>query len=144
MFKLKTMIALATGAILSTSTMAKTPINSVIQPYLVKLQEQAKTESPGFQGFSAARGKKLYFAEYSHPEDPTTRSCTTCHTTDPNTSGETQVGKPIDPLTPSINQKRFSEVKQVKKWFRRNCKWVLQRQCNAVEKGDFVYFIHSL
>ncbi|MFK5970948.1 MAG: DUF1924 domain-containing protein [Candidatus Marithrix sp.] len=32
---------------------------------------------------------------------------------------------------------------QIRKWFKRNCKWTLGRECNAQEKGDILKFIQT-
>lgn len=120
------------------------PISSSLNDYLNDLTNKAKAESKDFQSFSVERGKIFYQQSHSHPEEPKTRACSTCHSENPQKAGKTQLGKGIDPLAPSVNAKRFVEVKEVEKWFGRNCKWVLQRECSAMEKGDFIAYLHSL
>ena len=121
----------------------KVPFSPAVQKYLSVLEKQSTEANASFSGFSESRGKELYFASYPHPEEPTKRSCVSCHSKSPLEKGETLVGKMIEPLAPTANKKRFTQIKHMKKWFRRNCKWVLQRECSAQEKGDFIYFIHS-
>ncbi|MCW8907187.1 MAG: DUF1924 domain-containing protein, partial [Sedimenticola sp.] len=53
-------------------------------------------------------------------------------------------GKAIEPMAPTVNPKRLTEVKQIKKWFVRNCKWTLGRECTAQEKGDFLAYLKNL
>lgn len=107
---------------------------------LTRLLEQAKKEDPGFAGFSAARGEAFFHAEHSggHPETP---SCTTCHTDDPKNVGHTRAGKRIEPVAVSRTPTRFTDPKKVEKWFRRNCRSVLGRDCTAAEKGDYITYM---
>jgi cytochrome c peroxidase len=111
-------------------------------PLLPGYAEQARQDNPAFAGFSAERGKTLYFAEQQR--DGKTMSCTTCHTADPRQSGKTLAYRKVEPLAPVANPKRFSNPKKVEKWFRRNCDDVFTRECSAQEKGDFITWINSL
>lgn len=104
--------------------------------------EQARQENPAFSGFSAERGKALYFAEQQR--DGKTMSCTTCHTADPRQTGKTLAYRKVEALAPVANPKRFSDRQKVEKWFRRNCDDVFARACSAQEKGDFITWINSL
>jgi cytochrome c peroxidase len=100
----------------------------------------AKAADARFAGFSAARGKALFFARF-HSGKAETPSCTTCHTENPRESGQTRAGKAIDPMAASINPKRYADLDETEKWFGRNCRNVLGRECTAVEKGDFIAFM---
>ena len=111
-------------------------------PLLPGYAEQARQDNPAFAGFSAERGKALYFAEQKR--DGKTMSCTTCHTADPRQIGRTPAYRKVEPLAPVANPKRFSNPKKVEKWFRRNCDDVFARECSAQEKGDFITWINSL
>jgi cytochrome b len=99
----------------------------------------ARRERPGFQGFSAAEGRRIYVAE--HVQDGATVSCASCHTADPRRSGRTPVGKVVDPLAPAANPDRFTDRREVEKWFKRNCKQVMGRECTAEEKGHFLAYV---
>lgn len=101
---------------------------------------EAKAADPGFAGFSAERGKTLFATTYATGK-PETPSCTTCHGATPQSAGQTRAGKPIDPIAISKTPERFTDPKKVAKWFRRNCKSVLGRECTPVEKGDFITFM---
>ncbi|MDC7717934.1 DUF1924 domain-containing protein [Vogesella sp. DC21W] len=105
-------------------------------------QQQALQENPGFSGFSAARGKLLYSRQSS--ASGKTMSCTSCHTADPRQPGKTPAFRELAPLAPSVTPTRFTDLKKVEKWFRRNCDDVYQRSCTAQEKGDFVSWILSV
>jgi hypothetical protein len=43
----------------------------------------------------------------------------------------------------STTPDRYTDAAKVAKWFRRNCKSVLGRECTAQEKGDFLAFMIS-
>ncbi|MFQ5560198.1 MAG: DUF1924 domain-containing protein [Nitrospinota bacterium] len=117
---------------------------STLETFIQTLKEEAKIENPDFQDFSVKRGEELFYRESSHPEDPFSRACFTCHTKDLKKSGTHYVsGKVIEPLSPEVNPKRLSDVKKLKKWFKRNCSWVLQRACSPLEKGDFLAYLQS-
>lgn len=96
--------------------------------------------APG--ALSPARGEALYRTE--HPGKNGPQSCASCHTADPRQAGQTRVGKRIEPLAPSGNPQRFTDAAKVEKWFRRNCLDVLQRECSAREKGDFIAWLNQI
>lgn len=94
--------------------------------------------------FDAGRGKELWAKKYPG-EDGKERECATCHGTDLTKGGKhATTGKPIDPLAPSVNKERFTELKKIEKWFKRNCKWTLGRECTNQEKGDFLTYLSQL
>jgi len=94
--------------------------------------------------FSAERGQQLWMQEFPHTESNTVRSCAACHTNELFREGKhIRTKKIIDPLAPSVNSTRLTDVKKVKKWLKRNCKWTLGRECTAQEKGDFITFIQA-
>ena len=103
----------------------------------------AKQAGVAVSALSPDRGEALYRS--AHPGgDGKPVSCASCHTDSPKQAGRTRVGKPIEPLAPSVNRERFTDAAKVEKWFRRNCKDVLQRECTAQEKGDFVTWLSQL
>ncbi len=103
---------------------------------------QARQENPGFKEFSAARGEQFYHAERVNGGNKV--SCAACHTADPRNPGKTRANKPIEPLAPGANPKRFTDAAKTEKWFGRNCKDVLGRSCTAQEKGDFITYLLSV
>jgi len=109
---------------------------------LAQLSQLAKASDSAFTGFDAGRGEKLFSTKFGTGK-PETPSCTSCHSSSPKNAGETRAGKPIDPLAVSKTSDRFSDPKKVEKWFRRNCKSVLGRECTATEKGDFITYMIS-
>ena len=52
--------------------------------------------------------------------------------------------KAVKPLAPSANADRFSDMKKVEKWFKRNCNDVLERVCTAQEKGDVLAYLLTI
>jgi mono/diheme cytochrome c family protein len=108
-------------------------------PLLGRYDEAAAATEPAYRGFSAARGHALYERRGKD------WSCVSCHTDDPRRTGKHAVtGKPIRPLAPVANPARFTDAAKAEKWFRRNCRDVLGRECTALEKGDFITWLNSL
>lgn len=94
--------------------------------------------------FSAAAGEKLWKSTYKNAKDGRNRSCQSCHGEDLSASGKhIKTGKVIKPIAPSVNGERLTDIKFIKKWFKRNCKWTLGRKCTAQEKGDFLEYLRS-
>lgn len=100
----------------------------------------ARQANVGFAGFSAAKGEAFFAARHQGGEADTP-SCTSCHTSSPLTAGQTRAGKAIEPLAPSRAADRFTDLAKVEKWFLRNCRSVLGRECSLQEKGDFLAFV---
>jgi len=116
--------------------------NAATKQFMRGLETQAKKQEGTFKGFDQERGKKIFFDE--HPNEKIGKiSCATCHTSDLKKSGKTLVGKPIDPLAPSINRSRLTDVKEIEKWLLRNFKQVYGREGTAKEKGDVLVFINT-
>lgn len=113
-----------------------------LEDQLARYATAAKAENPGFAGFSAARGEKLYSTEFGLGK-PDTPSCTTCHGKDPRAPGQARSGKRIDPVALSVSPGRYADPAKVEKWFKRNCNEVLGRACTAQEKGDWLSFVGS-
>ena len=94
---------------------------------------------------NAAAGKDLWNKEFIHAKSGKSRSCTSCHGADLSQSGKhVKTGKVIKPMAVSVNRKRLTKRKKINKWFKRNCKWTLNRQCNAQEKADILAFLKTL
>lgn len=103
---------------------------------LAAIQKEASA-TPGFQGFSAARGEGFFKAKHGGEW-----SCASCHTEKPAVTGKhAKTGKAIEPLAPSANAERFASPKKVEKWFKRNCNDVLSRVCTPQEKGDVLAYL---
>ena len=50
-------------------------------------------------------------------------------------------GKTIEPLSPKANPKRFTDIKEIEKWMKRNFNDVYNREGTALEKGDVTTYI---
>jgi Domain of unknown function (DUF1924) len=110
------------------------------KPLLDFYAQQAKSADPAFTEFSAARGQTLFLSTFTGGK-PNMSSCTACHTKDPTKTGQTRAGKDIEPMAASVNPKRYTDLEKTEKWFGRNCRNVLGRECTAPEKGDFITFM---
>ncbi len=128
----------AASALLATVSVEAGPREALLD----KFATTAKAADPGFGGFSASRGETLNLTIFAQGKSETP-ACTTCHTASPLKMGETRAGKPIEPMAVSVMPDRYTDPKKVAKWFRRNCKSVLGRECTAQEKGDFLTFMIS-
>ena len=72
-------------------------------------------------------------------------SCASCHGSPPTAQGKhASTSKSIAPLAPAFNPNAFTDTAKVDKWFRRNCKDVLSRECSAGEKADLLAYLNSL
>lgn len=92
------------------------------------------------QAGDAARGRGFFTARHGGEW-----SCASCHGTVPTGPGKhASTGKTIEPLAPAFNPKAFTDTAKIDKWFRRNCKDVLSRECSAAEKADVMAFLTSL
>ncbi len=112
------------------------------QQVLGQYGAQAKAADASFAGFSAARGKTFFLAQWTTGK-PDTTSCSQCHTKDPTQVGHTRAGKEIKPMALSKTPDRFSDIEKTEKWFARNCDTVIGRACTPTEKGDFISFMVS-
>lgn len=72
-------------------------------------------------------------------------SCASCHGNMPTQVGQhASTSKRIEPLAPAANAERFTNPSKVEKWFRRNCKDVLSRECTVNEKADVLAWLMTL
>lgn len=114
------------------------------------LQSMAEPASPSAQmeRFSAEAGRpgvvelgRQFFVKKHGGE----WSCASCHGESPTRSGRhASTGKVLEPLAPAFNPKSLTDTARVDKWFRRNCKDVLSRECTAGEKADVLAWLISL
>ena len=94
--------------------------------------------------FSPDAGASAWTQEHQSSSGAGTRSCASCHGTNISKAGRhAKTGKPIEPMALSVNPARLTDAKKVEKWFRRNCRWTLGRECTPQEKGNFIQFITS-
>lgn len=128
--------ALIAGAWLASLCLAAPAFAADTTPAAQLARFNAEAGKPG----DATRG--LAFFEATHGGE---WSCASCHGKPPTGTGKhATTGKPIGALAPARNAERFTEVAKVDKWFRRNCKDVLSRECSATEKADVLAYLISL
>ncbi|HEX9802278.1 MAG TPA: DUF1924 domain-containing protein [Gammaproteobacteria bacterium] len=102
----------------------------------------AAYRAEGAGPFDAARAEAMWTRNFTHPKADQPRSCASCHTDNLKADGKhARTGKPIEPLAPSVNPQRLTDAREIEKWFGRNCKWTLGRECTAQEKGDFLSYM---
>lgn len=109
---------------------------------LRSLDSPARAADPAFTGFSAARGQTLHTQAFAGGKADTP-ACTSCHGATPRSSGRTPAGKAVEPMALSLSPSRYSDAAKVDKWFTRNCRDVLGRECTPREKGDWLSFMFS-
>lgn len=132
-------ILLSLGLVVATLFTAQAAHAETPAEILAMIKSEA-AGTAGFQGFSATRGETFFKAKHGGEW-----SCSSCHTDNPATQGKhAKTEKAIKPLAPSANPERFTEVKKVEKWFKRNCNDVLDRECTAQEKGDVLTYLMAV
>ena len=102
-------------------------------------------QAAGAKNFSAGKGDDLWHQSHPDPKQAgKTRSCATCHGEDLRAKGKhVRTGKVIDPMAPSVNKERLTDAKFIEKWLKRNCKWVVGRECTPQEKGDLLSYLRK-
>jgi hypothetical protein len=115
---------------------------------LAAFQVMAATPAELLAGYTAQAGqpanavKGEAFFKASHGQE---WQCTSCHGKSAMTSGRhASTDKVIEPLAPAANAKRFTDSAKVEKWFRRNCKDVLARECAPDEKANVLAWLITL
>jgi hypothetical protein len=133
---MKTLIALPL-AFACGLAVAETP-RQMIDAY----SAEAAAQVAGFRP-SAQRGGDFFAREFGVSERMP--ACIACHTENPAQAGRHAVtGKEIKPMAPAVNAERFTDAAKVEKWFRRNCKEVVGRECSPAEKADVVLYLTGL
>ncbi|MDH5445096.1 MAG: DUF1924 domain-containing protein [Gammaproteobacteria bacterium] len=116
---------------------------TAVQAESVAVTRLLKTyKSQGATTASRDQGKIMWQKQYSGKSPFNTRSCASCHETDLKQSGKhVKTKKVIKPMAPSVNPERLTDIKEIEKWFRRNCKWTLGRECSPAEKASLLTYI---
>jgi len=101
----------------------------------------AMQSTPNFAP-SAKRGQHFFARDWGVSRKMP--SCQSCHGNDLTRNGKHVItGKRIAPLSPKVNAKRFTSLSKAEKWFGRNCKEVVGRECTAAEKADLIKFFSN-
>ena len=107
--------------------------------FLSRYQSAARATDPTFTA-SAGRGADFFRRRHGGEW-----SCSSCHTDNPASTGRhASTGKTIQALAPAANPGRMTDSAKVEKWFRRNCRDVLGRECTPSEKADVVAWLISI
>ncbi len=121
---------------------AKEP-NTEVKAYLETLATEVKKENPNFKNFDVKRGEQIFTSKHIGKKGSEI-ACISCHNSDLTTSGKNvNTSKIIEPLAPSVNSNRISDVKEVQKWLKRNFGDVYNREGSSLEKGDVLVYILS-
>ena len=113
------------------------------QKLAAKYETIAKNINPASTGLSVDDGKAFFNRELTIKGKQV--ACASCHTTNPANDGKHMVtGKPIRPLAPAANDKRFTSVDKVEKNFTKHCNDIIGRDCTAQEKGNFIAYLLSV
>jgi Domain of unknown function (DUF1924) len=122
-------IAVVLALVGGTQALATTP-----QTELQRWQQTAG------QAGDAARGQAFFNQRHGGEW-----SCASCHGQPPTRdSKHASTGKNIMALAPAFNAERLTDSAKVDKWFKRNCKDVLSRECTAIEKADVLAYLIGL
>ena len=106
---------------------------------------QQQYQAAGAGPFNASAGEAMWQNRYTDAKSGKQRSCQSCHGSDlTKASKHVKTGKVIEPMAPSVNAERLTKVKTINKWFKRNCKWTVGRECSDQEKGDFLEYLKQL
>jgi len=121
--------------------------SATAQKIAEKYAASAKVADANYTGLSAEEGKAFFNREVIQFKGDTKKpgkaiACASCHTANPADAGKHIVtGKPIKPLSPEVNPKRFSSVENVEKKFKKHCNEVVGSDCSDQEKGNYIAYL---
>ena len=116
-------------------------VNGVVQASVTN-NLLSEYQQQGAQQPHPDNAKKMWTQRYQDNKAGKARSCASCHTYNLRKIGKhVRTNKAIEPLAPSINSERLIDAKKIEKWFKRNCKWTIGRECSPQEKSDFLIYI---
>lgn len=133
----------------------KTPLLMIITFFIISMNSvQAANDTVSelmhsyvAQGANIGRaetGRQLWQKTFTGKGEFGQRSCTSCHTQDLTANGKhIKTNKVITAMAPSSNPERLTDRKKIEKWFKRNCKWTLGRECTVQEKADLLAYINN-
>ena len=114
--------------------------SKALNDYMNELKIEARKTNPNFKEFDVIKGKDIFFT--SNVVDGKKISCVSCHSDNLAKSGQNiKTNKIIEPLSPSANKSRLTDIKEMKKWLRRNFNDVYKREGTAEEKGNVLLYI---
>lgn len=105
-----------------------------------KYEGIAKGNDSTYKGLSATDGQAFFNQKVTVKGKEV--ACASCHTANPADAGKHIVtGKPIRPLSPVVNPKRFSNTDKVEANFTKHCNDIIERDCTAQEKGNYIAYL---
>ena len=124
-------LLLATSTSFSANAAPKADFDKLLQHYAQQ----------GGKDFNADRGKAFWLKDQVS-DSGDKMNCATCHGNDLKLPGKhNKSGKVIEPMASTVNAERYTDLEKVEKWFTRNCKQVLRRECTPQEKGDVLRYL---
>lgn len=128
--KAQILILVAVSLLVASLAQAGPALDSLLQSY----------QTQGVSHADAEAGKRFWNERFMVKGEA--RQCASCHTREPRNAGKhTSTGKPIEPMAPSVNAERLTDIDKINKWFKRNCKWTLGRECTAQEQADVLVYL---
>jgi hypothetical protein len=133
-------ISIALSALLAVVAFSAQADVASAQKLEAKYAGIAKSVNPSFAGPSAEEGKIFYNREIGVKGKQV--ACASCHTANPADTGKNIVtNKPIRPLSPTVNPKRFSDLDKVEEKFVEHCNDITGSDCTAQEKANFIAYL---
>lgn len=100
----------------------------------------AKGTNPDF--VPSAEDGKTFFNQKVKAANGKETACASCHTANPANSGKHIVtGKSIRPLSPVVNNKRFSDYDKVETQFTKHCNEILGADCKTTDKANYITYL---
>lgn len=100
----------------------------------------AKSKNADFAP-SVADGK-TFFTQKVKAANGKETACASCHTANPADAGKHIVtGKKIKPLSPVVNNKRFSDYDKVEGLFSKHCNDILGADCSPADKANYITYL---
>lgn len=123
-----------------TATLALADVGNA-EKLVYKYSAIAKKTNADYAGPSAKAGK-LFFNRKIMLRNGKEIACASCHTSNPANPGKHIItGKTIFPLSPSVDQRRFSNLDKVEDQFTQHCNDIIGNDCTAKEKADYIAYL---
>lgn len=135
-----TKISIAVSALLAVVAFSAQADVVSAQKLEAKYAGIAKSVNPSYTGPSAEEGKIFFNREIGVKGRQV--ACASCHTTNPADTGKNIVtNKPIRPLSPAVNPKRFTDLDNVEEKFVEHCNDITGSDCTAQDKANFIAYL---
>lgn len=126
------MLALTSGITFAASPSFATTVDDMLRNY----------KQAGATHFDEQWARDNWTTTHKDIQSGEDRSCSTCHSNDLRKQGKhATTGKLIEAIAPTVTKDRLTDPAKIEKWFKRNCTWVLGRECTPTEKGSYLLFI---